>query len=322
VEEIIDILQKKLKGELFSRGDERRFELWISSSDNQKEFTELEKVWQISGTNKVLKPNVDAQWERFKRENTEPAKHSKIKPLYKYISAIAATIVMAIAIFTLVQPFESSSEIYSAVESPINIQLPDGSSVTLNINSTLTVSHKFNNRTRTVKLIGEGLFNVEKNKNVPFIVNMENDLSAKVLGTSFNLRHYSNSSTSELKVLTGKVLFQKADNNIVLEKNEEIKFDLERNKFSEKKALNSNLLAWHTKKIEFDNTPIYEAVESLERFINKSILIPENSNDIRYTGSFNNPSEKEIAEVIALALGWNYKISDEAITFSEKKTKK
>lgn len=71
------------------------------------------------------------------------------------------------------------------------MSLPDGSVVTLNGNSTLTLSPDWNDETRLVTLDGEAFFSVAKHKDpagqpVKFRVNTP-DLTVEVLGTQFNV---------------------------------------------------------------------------------------------------------------------------------------
>ena len=319
--EISEILHKKLKNELLTHEESERFILWISDKENSVIFNDYKKIWEITKPKvKTLSPDVNFQWERFKlkkdRLNTQSP---KIRNIYKAISAIAAMAILFIGVVAIIHSITNSITTYTSYDSTLKVQLPDNSLVYLNKNSSLKVSKQFNNKTRTVELTGEALFEVEKDKNVPFIVELKKGLLVKVLGTSFNLRTYNSDNTSELKVLRGKVVFEKDENHIIIEKGKQINYNFETQSFSKAKPINKNMIAWHTKKFEFNNTPIEEVIVSLERFIGKNITMPKNIVDVRYTGTFENPTEKEIAEVISLALGWDYKISKNSISFNKKR---
>ena len=99
----------------------------------------------------------------------------------------------------------------------MQIFLPDGTKVWLLKNSELTY-HKinFNKDSRTINLEGEGYFEVVKNPNKPFIINMDNTVTT-VLGTSFNLKQDPKSRNVELVLVEGEVLFEtsKAIQNIL-----------------------------------------------------------------------------------------------------------
>ncbi len=324
MKEITNIIHNKLSNKPISHNDDRELAAWLSSVKNQEVFNSYKKLWELTGTLKTtLKPNVNLQWERFKNiRDKSQSSSTKIIKLYKTISAVAAVAILVLALGFIINNFSSTSKTYISKNSTLIVELPDNSSVLLNKNSTLDISKKFNKNNRTVKLTGEALFDVEKNRDIPFIIEIENNLSVKVLGTKFNLRAYKSNTDVELKVLSGKVLFKKGDNSITVDKGMEANFNHKANSFSKLKTVDNNLLAWQTKQFEFNNTPINDVVVSLERFINKKIELPNNSLDLRYTGTFSNPSDKEIANVLALSMGWDYKITKGAIKFTIPKGKK
>lgn len=84
------------------------------------------------------------------------------------------------------------------------LQLPDGSTVILEKNSSLLVSEDFGKLNRTVFLKGKGYFKVVRNEKKPFLVRM-GDLVTEVLGTSFKVGLDSKSKSIEVAVLSGKV---------------------------------------------------------------------------------------------------------------------
>lgn len=74
--------------------------------------------------------------------------------------------------------------------------LPDSSLVTLNSNSSLTYSYNKSKSVREAKLEGEGFFDVMKIKGIssaPFVVSTDN-VSVRVLGTRFNVKHRGEST--------------------------------------------------------------------------------------------------------------------------------
>ena len=72
------------------------------------------------------------------------------------------------------------------------VNLPDGSRVWLNSNSTLDVPDKFDSVARIVELNGEGYFYVESNRSGN--VCQDNKGITVVTGTEFNLTSYDNDS--------------------------------------------------------------------------------------------------------------------------------
>lgn len=85
------------------------------------------------------------------------------------------------------------------------VVLEDGTSVVLYPESELQFPEFFGSKERSVKLIGEGYFDVTKDASRPFTVST-GSASVVVLGTSFNVRAYQNEAVTETVLVTGKVL--------------------------------------------------------------------------------------------------------------------
>ncbi len=84
------------------------------------------------------------------------------------------------------------------------ITLPDGSRVTLNAGSRLEVPATFGVATRTVRLAGEAVFDVEHAQGTPFVV-LAGASTTRVLGTRFLVRHYATDSSATISVQSGRV---------------------------------------------------------------------------------------------------------------------
>lgn len=85
---------------------------------------------------------------------------------------------------------------------PQNIQLEDGSAVTIYPGSKLAFPKHFTGGKREVYLEGEAFFNVSKDPNRPFFV-YNNNIVTQVLGTSFDVR--GKNGQVEVAVKTGRV---------------------------------------------------------------------------------------------------------------------
>lgn len=123
-------------------------------------------------------------------------KHARILQMMQKLERIAAILVLPILMFCVWQYIE-----YNHVEvrelaftaSPgmtAKAQLPDGTTVVLNSNSTLTYPSSFCGDLREVKLSGEAYFAVAKDKKHPFVVKTPYRADIKVYGTKFNVEAY------------------------------------------------------------------------------------------------------------------------------------
>ncbi|WP_127124758.1 FecR family protein [Pseudoflavitalea rhizosphaerae] len=93
------------------------------------------------------------------------------------------------------------------------LRLPDGTQVWLNTASSISFPTSFNGVNRSVTITGEAYFEVAKNKDMPFIVNVNNKASVEVLGTHFNIRSYPEESAIKTTLLEGKVKVLAAGDN-------------------------------------------------------------------------------------------------------------
>ena len=84
------------------------------------------------------------------------------------------------------------------------ITLPDSTTVALNVGSQLEVPLGYMAGNRTVRLVGEALFTVRHHDGAPFTV-LAGTTSARVLGTSFVVRHYTTDTATMVAVANGKV---------------------------------------------------------------------------------------------------------------------
>ncbi|AOM79334.1 FecR family protein [Pedobacter steynii] len=86
-----------------------------------------------------------------------------------------------------------------------SIELPDGTTVTLNASSTLKFPSTFQGLVnRTVELAGEGYFQVAHDKQHPFLVKSAGQ-TIEVLGTHFNINSYTDEPTITTTLLEGRV---------------------------------------------------------------------------------------------------------------------
>lgn len=95
--------------------------------------------------------------------------------------------------------------ISTGVDERVSVNLPDGSSVTLNSETNLSYSiTDFNDKERRVDMDGYASFKVASKEKCPFIINCK-ELNVKVLGTIFDLMARSAASQAMLYLKEGSV---------------------------------------------------------------------------------------------------------------------
>ncbi len=83
--------------------------------------------------------------------------------------------------------------------------LQDGTKVWLNAASSITYPAIFVGRQRRVSITGEAYFEVARDKDKPFIVDIDSSSSVEVVGTSFNINNYNDESVVKTTLLEGRV---------------------------------------------------------------------------------------------------------------------
>jgi ferric-dicitrate binding protein FerR (iron transport regulator) len=155
------------------------------------------------------------------------------------------------------------------------------------------------------------------------VIETPGKIVTRVLGTSFNLRGYEHEVLSELTVLTGRVAFGKLHdtNPTVFTVNQQVILNTETGELIVRDDLNSNALAWRTKKLVFDNTSLREVAETMGMFYQIKIVIPEDCNDYKFSGKFENPDATDFATILGSTFDFSFVVSDKAIVFDSVKKK-
>ncbi|WP_349741990.1 FecR family protein [Roseateles cavernae] len=160
----------------------------------------------------------------------------------------------------------------TAVGQPRPVPLPDGSRTELNAASTLRVAYSPERR-RVVLERGEGLFEVAKDRSRPFEV-VAGDTVVRAVGTRFLVQRHANGS-AEITVYEGVVEVTRAAAVAARSGAQPLRLGVgqvavsaERHVLlaqAEPQAMGRKL-AWQQGRLEFDRTPLAEALEEVNRY--------------------------------------------------------
>ncbi len=123
---------------------------------------------------------------------------------------VAATIILCVFSITIylsrsIEASEDWYEISVKKGQQRQLVLEDGTKVTLNASSKLLYPKSFMKKEkREVTLTGEAFFEVAKDARKPFIIHTPR-MGIRVLGTSFNVKDYSEEQRAETSLIQGKV---------------------------------------------------------------------------------------------------------------------
>lgn len=204
----------------------------------------------------------EAALERFYRQVAAPVVPMKTRRNRWWIPA-AAAILLLIAGFALWQAGSKEKVFNSDYGQVSEYRLPDGSVVTLNANSQLSMSGNWNgNRDREVWIKGEAFFKVQKtaHKN-RFIVHAE-DMDIIVTGTQFNVVNTDHESS--VLLTEGSVTVKTRDGRELRMKPGDF-VRIENETATRKPADEEKQLAWKQSMLVFDNTTLAELARIIRR---------------------------------------------------------
>ncbi|QNF35657.1 FecR domain-containing protein [Adhaeribacter swui] len=180
------------------------------------------------------------------------------------------------------------------------LSLPDGTQVWLNAASTLRFPVAFTSSERQVTLIGEGYFEVAKNKKQPFRVTA-NAIIVEVLGTHFNVKAYSEEGVTRTTLLEGSVKVNKAAEGLILKPGFQAITDQEA-KIKTTTADLDQVIAWKEGYFQFDNEDFNAIVPQLERWYDVEFTYPPTIGSWKFAGAIpRNTNLNQVLQMLELS---------------------
>lgn len=267
-------------------------ELWVSSAvaDDTQQY------------------DVDQAFERFRKRTGLDQSGKQSYKWYRTWSVAAVAIVL-LGLITVTAYWQGSRQIQSnfsdiVVEAPLGsktkLTLPDGSTVWLNAGSKMVYSQGFGVSDRRLAFQGEGYFEVEKNDEMPFLV-QTHDVNVTVVGTKFNFRNYPEDEEAVVELLEGKVALEnqlKEESVRYLSPNEKMVLHKATGEMDITSAKVKEATLWTENILLFDEDLLPDIVRELERSYHVQIEIEnEDLKQTRFYGQFNQ-LEQNIYDVL------------------------
>ncbi|MFC2098144.1 FecR family protein [Bacteroidota bacterium] len=318
-----DLIFRHLSGEC-SPIEQQEIKAWMESSEeNLRVFEEYRTVWEkMDKVSSVVGLDMDAEWKHQEsliqgaariidiRESSHPfadQSSSKRRPVVFMATriAIAAIVVIALVVGGLYTSRNVGYHTMATLDSSEEIILPDGSTVTLNNNSNLRYPKKFRKDQREVSLEGEGFFEVNGNKEWPFVITTK-DIDIKVLGTSFNVNAYETNDEIEVIVRTGQVAVTRhgmVPKTVILKPGSKAVYNKTMEDLSLSKTIDQNYLAWKTRSFVFEDQALEDVAAALNKVYRSDISISSDSlKTAKITTTFNEQSLEAILNVLSATL--------------------
>lgn len=236
-------------------------------------------------------------WDKIEEELDEE-EQTRTVPLWKYLS-IAASIIL-LATFAIISGDNTPPALIenkTLIAESKTLELPDGSQVILNANSSISYSEDWN---RVVDLKGEAFFEVVEGGK--FLVKTTIG-SVEVLGTSFNV--FARDSTFDVACKTGKVRVEIPTKEIseTITPGQSIRLESDTVK---RVTLDKDLVGrWQAGVFYFSDQRLSDVLQEVERQFGVEITLSDTT-DYVFNGYFTNKNIDSALEMVCLPLGLGY----------------
>jgi len=281
--------------------------------------------------------------QRLNQTETIPSRRRGGRRLFLVVAGIAASFAgFAFFIYhwtpkrpTPHMPSIAHNSVSTKSGSKSKIQLPDGSQVWLNADSKIMYSETFRGKAREVQLCGEAYFDVVKDHLHPFIIHTST-IDVLVLGTTLNIRSYSNEKNTEADLIHGSVqvsLHNDPAKKIILQPNDKlivqngnrlllsaagraVKNELDTTRvlslgkvhYKGKDSTAVEVL-WVKNKLAFDKESLEDVALKIEHWFDVKVNIREEAlKQTEYSGVFEEESLPQVMEALRMTGNFHYSI--------------
>lgn len=342
---------KYLSGDLSPQEEKEVVDWSIYNATNQRCFSELKLIWMATNNfkedtttdNRIVFDNLIS---RIETDSSPDNQIKKRKLILKHLLRVAAVIILLYSLSLSYYSFyKDKDELYTEVISKrgklTEINLPDGTLVWLNSESSIKYPNKLSGNKVDIFLEGEAYFDVTKLKGRDFTVNA-GEIEITVQGTSFNVKAYKNDKTIETTLEEGKITITNKNKSklefkpVIMRPNQHLIINSTDNIYklinlSDKKESDVTRNHVHTRNINMENSSTiftawkdgvlifknkrFEDLEKeLERWYDVQIILEDPElKEVRYTGVFEKESLESALKALSLSLPFKYTITPDSV---------
>lgn len=285
----MDLILINILSDEATSDQQERFEQWLTEDENHREqFATIRSYWNTSVLPESL-PDSDTlcQMTMSKVNKNKRFQFRNIKRKVVILLSIAASLLIGIIGTLLTQnllfrPTENYT--YVSGNSVSKLTLPDGSLIHLNKNSSLTYNSDFGKKDRKVSLIGEGYFDVTKNPDKQFIVDL-GDALISVKGTVFNAYNNPDKGLKGAALVEGSVEFTTSSQHLQLTPLRKIDYDSLTEEIMVETFDPMITTAWKDNLFRYNAISFKELINNIEELYKVSIRFPGDQFNGCYTGT-------------------------------------
>lgn len=199
--------------------------------------------------------------------------------------------------------------------------LSDGTRIKMNSDSKLIFPNKFTGNERRVRLEGEALFDVIKNKDCPFIVETEKG-NIYVLGTLFNVNVYSDEEVMQTTLVEGRIAFKGngMSQSVNLVPGEQVVYN---EKSGESQVIKVNpeiYVGWAEGKWYIEGERLEDIMKQVARWYDVEVFYKNSeAKELVFTGDLEKYKDcEEVLDIISMTTNVTFEIKDRVIVVEMK----
>lgn len=276
---------------------------------NSGEYEAYAKIAQKSQQFQPPEFNQEAIWQQIGQK-----KHSgKVVPLFQksVILKIAATVALLIGAYFGFQLLNNHVQIETHLAEQQNLNLPDGSYVTMNATTEISYDKKDWEKNRKLSLTGEAFFKVTKGNTFDVVTPLG---TITVVGTLFNV----NQRAEYLSVycFEGMVKVSTQHGSYMLTKGNSL--TLLKGEINKQTFIPNGNPNWMNGESSFNDMPVKMVLEELERQYPVTVNTKNINKDKRFTGSFTHKNLQTALRSVCEPLEISFTINDKQVLLQNK----
>lgn len=257
------------RGGRFSATDETLFQHWLSASAaHAQAFGELELLWDDMD---LMQPQPTA---------AQPPRQKVVRlPRRKpgRMLAIAASVVLMVGLFSVTLLVDRPQFELTAQSEPGQLRelaLDDGSQITLNMGSSVSVRY-FDDRREVTLQGGEAFFSVAPDNQRPFVISAGTG-QVTVVGTRFNVR--LGEQLLDVAVEQGKVAVDAGSARmppVLLSAGEVMQANYHSGQQQMSRLAPDEVASWRSGQLIFHDRPLAQLLQELSRYLGKPVALTD-----------------------------------------------
>lgn len=310
--ELLQKLALKYLSGTATEEEKRKLHEWYDTESPEAAY------WENIESREMVKSRIFRKLKsRIKAEKSEKKSRAGRFPLTKIAAVFFIVLAVGLSIKYGIRERDAD---WLTVNVPFGeireVLLPDSTIVWINAGSEFSYPSRFDKEERKVKLTeGQAFFDVKRDTARPFFVT-SGDMQVSVLGTSFDIKSYSEEPLIKVGVLTGLVRVDYGGNErgatVNLVAGEEGTVNRKEGHIRKDNLETEWIAAWRDQRLVFDDESMKYVVSALERRYDIDVeVISDQLLSETLSIKLDNQPLTDVLEVLKYSMGFEYRRTDD-----------